>query len=111
MKRTLLSLVGRASSRAIPLLLSGCFLSGCARFGTVQTDSRYDEKGNLSTKITTRASSFTFFESQSQLANWKARQSEATQSAEVGSLTQSASGTNSVAILHSIENILKTAGP
>jgi hypothetical protein len=60
---------------------------GCARFSTVQTDVRYEE-GKPATTITTKASAYTFFQSKSELANWKAQQSEGEQGAEVGSLTQ-----------------------
>jgi len=61
---------------------------GCARFSTTQTDVRYDETGKPLTSITTKAQAYTLFQSKSQLAEWKASQSEGEQGAEVGGLTQ-----------------------
>jgi hypothetical protein len=85
--------------------------SGCARFTTVQEERRFGDDGKLSGVITTRAASFTFFDSKSALANFKATQSAQTQSATVGSLNQETSGTNTVAVLEGIEKILKASNP
>jgi hypothetical protein len=80
-----------------------CFiLTGCARFTTVQTDERINEKTGEKTKITTRASSSTFFDSKSNLAKWKATQNEKSQGAEVGGLSQEASGSNVVSLAEAI---------
>lgn len=76
--------------------------SGCAYFGTVQTESRNDE----TTTITTRAKAYTLFSSKSDLARWKAVQSEKSQSAEVGGLSQQG-GTNIIGALNAIAEILK----
>lgn len=76
---------------------------GCARFSTIQTDTRYDEAGNKATTITTKAQAWTFFQADSKLANWKAEQSEGSQGAEVGNLEQSSSGTN---ITQTIKEVL-----
>jgi hypothetical protein len=71
--------------------------SGCASFKTKQEDTSYDaETGNKVRKITTFAKSSTLFDSKSQLANFKATQTDKTQSASVGSLSQEANTTNVV---------------
>ena len=86
-------------------------LCGCARFTTTQEELRYDDKGKIAGRITTRAGSFTFFDSKSALANFRATQSEKTQSAQVGSLNQQAYGTNAVAVLEGVEKILRSSQP
>jgi len=86
--------------------------TGCARFSTNQIERRYDpDSGKLTAEISTRASSGTFFESKSTLAKWKAVQSEKSQSAEVGGLSQESSGTNVVNALTGIAEILKLVRP
>jgi hypothetical protein len=84
---------------------------GCARFSTKQTDTRYDDKGKPSTSITTKAAAWTFWESKSTLANFKATQTEKSQGASVGSLNQEGGGpgTNVVALLQSVVDVVKTA--
>lgn len=78
-------------------LLSFLLLTGCARFSTTQTDKSYiDAQGNEIREITTKATSTTFFESHSALANFKALQTDKSQQASVGSLNQSATATNLV---------------
>lgn len=89
------------------VLLTG----GCSTFKTVQSDSReeYDPTtGKLVSKnvITTKAGSRTLWDSDSQLANWKATQTEKTQGAEVGALVQKSTATNSVEALKAIDSIL-----
>jgi len=79
-------------------------LVGCARFGTVQKDIRY-ENGQIAGEITTKASAYTLFSAKSDLARWKATQSEKSQGAEVGNLSQQG-GTNAVAVLDSIARIV-----
>lgn len=81
-------------------------LTGCARFNTKQTDQSFTEDGKPLRAITTRASSSTLFTSKSQLANFKAQQTDKTQSAAVGSLSQESSGTNTVEALRAIDSIL-----
>lgn len=93
--------------KLLPFIL--LILSGCASFTTIQTDERTNEKTGEKTKITTRAASWTFFDSKSTLAKWKATQSEKSQGAEVGGLAQETSGTNAVAVLEGIEKVLKAA--
>jgi hypothetical protein len=87
------------------LLLTTLVCTGCASFNTTQTDERQLPDGSY-TKITTRASSRTLFTSKSDLANFKASQTEGQQSATVGSLGQSSSGTNVVNALNAIDSIL-----
>ncbi len=66
-------------------------LVGCARFGTTQKDITYDPAtGNKIREITTKASAETLAASKSELAKWKASQSDQKQGAEVGGLTQQA---------------------
>lgn len=83
-------------------------LSGCARFVTTQTDERTNEKTGEKTKISTKAKATTFWDSKSALANFKAAQTEKSQSASVGSLVQESSGTNTVKALEHIDSILKS---
>jgi len=80
--------------------------AGCARFSTKQTDIRY-EAGSPATAITTKASAWTFFSAKSNLQNFKAKQTEATQSADVGSLAQEADATNIVAALEAMVELAK----
>ena len=81
------------------LLPAGLVLTGCAHFTTTQTDIRYDENGKIATAVTTRATASTLFEAESALANFKATQTDKTQSASVGQLNQSSSATNSITAL------------
>jgi hypothetical protein len=69
------------------LLLS--LLPSCARFSTKQTDVSSTAKCGVTTRtITTKATAYTLFTSKSQLTNWKAQQSDKTQGASVGLLSQ-----------------------
>lgn len=79
---------------------------GCAQFGTIQIDERSNEKTGENTKITTKASSRTFFSSKSELTKWKATQTEKSQGAEVGGLSQQGA-TNAVGALKAVAEILK----
>lgn len=77
-------------------------LAGCSSFSTLQTDTRTNETTGETTTVTTRARSYTFFDSKSSLAKWKAAQTEKSQGAEVGGLTQDSSGTNVAKLVESI---------
>lgn len=81
-------------------------LTGCSTFTTDQIDRRYD-KGELSTEIRTKARSRTFFDSDSALTNFEAKQTEKTQGATVGALNQASSATNTVEALQAIDSILE----
>ena len=76
-------------------------LVGCSSFRTVQIDERTDPNGEK-TKITTKASSRTFFDSKSNLAKWKATQTERSQGAEVGNLSQESHGTNVASLVEAV---------
>jgi len=66
----------------------------------VQTDRSYlDCQGNEVREIETRVKATTFFESRSALAQFKAIQTDRSQSASVGSLTQEATATNLVELV------------
>ena len=91
--------------RTLTVIAALALTVGCARFTTKQTDIRY-EAGNPATAITTKASAWTFFSAKSNLQNFKAKQSESAQSADVGSLAQEASGTN---VVHALEAMVELA--
>ena len=80
-------------------------LAGCAQFKTTQIDERKAPDGQI-TKVSTTVSASTLFTSKSQLANFKASQTERQQGASVGSLTQESSGTNAVRALEALDSIL-----
>ena len=84
-------------------LLAIVILCGCAHFTTKQQEVRNDTQ----TQITTKATAWTFFDSKSQLSNFEAKQSAATQSAKVGSLTQESQGTNAAATVNALAELLK----
>lgn len=83
---------------------------GCSHFSTKQTDiSTTDENGTTTRTITTTASANTFFDGRSSLASFKATQTDKTQGASVGSLSQETSGTNAVNVLKIIVEGATTA--
>lgn len=90
----------------LPLLLCLALLPivGCARFGTKQTDYSYDPTtGQLIRAITTKAASYTCFESKSKLATWQASQTDKSQTAKVGDLTQEGGpGTNTTKLAEAV---------
>lgn len=103
------TLAAKINRNAAPLLLlcAGLALAtGCAMFQTTQKDQRY-EGGKKTGKITTRATAFTFWESKSALANFKASQTEKTQGASVGSLNQEGGGTNTAATVSALAELLR----
>lgn len=73
-------------------------LPGCARFSTRQTDISYNENGQKTRQITTTAKAGTLFEAKSELAQFKANQTDKTQSASVGQLSQDSQGSSSNAV-------------
>lgn len=89
------------------ITITALCLTGCAQFTTTQTDVSY-EKGQPLRTITTKASATTVFESKSALANFKASQTDKTQSATVGSLNQESGGTNTAATVQAVTELLKT---
>lgn len=69
---------------------------GCSRFSTQQKDESYDSEGRPMRAISTKASAYTFFSGKSALTQFKASQTDKTQGATVGNLTQDGGQTNQV---------------
>lgn len=85
--------------------------TGCARFGTVQQDISYDPKtGNPIRKITTKVASSTFYDSKSALANSKVSQTDKSQSANLGSLSQDSTN-NTATTIKALADFLNAAKP
>lgn len=98
MKRLLQFITVAALLAAVALLGPGC-----ATFTTQQTDISYDpETGKPIRTVSTRATARTFFEAKSSLASFKATQTDKTQSATVGSLSQEATGSNAVNVVQAV---------
>lgn len=93
------------------MLLVVVLIAGCARFTTTQKDIRYDDAGEVAGMIVTRATCTTFMNSRSALANFKATQTEKTQSASVGSLAQESTATNVVSALNALARIAEAVRP
>jgi predicted negative regulator of RcsB-dependent stress response len=86
-------------------VLAVSVMAGCARFKTTQVDERKNPNGE-STTISTHVSASTLWTSRSQLANFKASQTEKSQGASVGSLSQESSGTNTVRVIEALRDII-----
>lgn len=84
------------------LILLSVLLTGCAHFTTTQTDVTYDATQKPTRSVTTRATAYTFFEGTSKLANFKAVQTDKSQTASVGDLSQQTSATNTATALGEI---------
>lgn len=97
--------------KKLSLLSLLLLLTGCASFVTEQTDISYtDENGNEVRYIRTAVKAATRLESHSQLANFKATQTDKTQSANVGTLNQDTNPTNMVKIVEAaVEGAVKAA--
>lgn len=91
------------------LIAAALLATGCASFSTKQRDIRTLPDGS-STEITTTAKSSTLFSAKSNLTKWQARQTEGTQGAEVGGLSQQG-GTNTVEALKALDSILGKIRP
>lgn len=90
-------------SLTLSVLVAALVASGCSTFVTRQTDASFDATTGAPTRqITTTAKARTFWDSRSALANFKATQTDKTQSATVGGLNQESSGTNAVNLVESI---------
>lgn len=81
-------------------------LTGCSRFSTSQSDTSY-EQGKPSRTITTRVTAHTFFDARSELSKFSASQTDKTQGAKVGSLSQTSSGTNAIEVLKQMTELAK----
>lgn len=83
-------------------------LSGCASFRTSQTDKsevreKIGETNRVTLReITTRASGRTFFEAKSALTEFKALQTDKTQSATVGKLANESTATNVAPVIEAV---------
>ena len=97
-------------------LAAGLCLAGCARFTTTQTDLSYDDTGKPQRQVTTTVKATAFFAASSDLAKFKALQTDKTQSAAVGALNQRSDATNVVdlverAIGAAVTASIKAAAP
>ena len=95
------------------LLLAALALCSCATFSTTQIDDRdkiTETNGTIheKTRITTRAAGATYWASKSSLAKWKAAQTEKSQGAEVGGLSQSSDAAES---LKAVVDLIKLLRP
>ena len=80
-------------------------VTGCATYTTTQRDISPERT------IETRVRVSTFWDSQSQLANSKATQTDKSQSASLGSLAQESSSTNTLGQLKAVVQILELLRP
>ena len=83
--------------------------AGCAQFNTKQTDISYDDQGKPARAITTKVTAYTLFDANSTLVKSKALNTDKSQSAELGGLNQSATGTNVVEALRLAASIAASA--
>jgi len=86
--------------KLLTILTLAALLAGCATYTTRQTDISPDRS------ITTEVSVRTFWDSDSQLANSAATQTDKSQSAKLGTLNQTSTSTN---ITEQLEILLKLA--
>ena len=97
------------------LVLAMSLLAGCARFSTTQIDRYYNSTNKYPSRvIKTRAGAYTLWASESALANWKAAQTDKSQTASVGTILQQSDVLNSnvVQIIKSaVDAYLKSAIP
>jgi hypothetical protein len=94
--------------KTLALIITCCSFVGCAQFGTYQVDNSYDPKtGKLLRSIKTKVAASTFYDAKSELAKFSASQTDKTQGAKVGSLNNSSSGTNAIAVLDRLVEITK----
>ena len=84
----------------IILSLAAALLTGCATYTTKQSD--VSPERSITTEVTVR----TFWDSNSQLANSAATQTDKSQSAKLGTLNQTSTSTN---VTEQLEILLKLA--
>ena len=82
---------------------------GCAHFSTQQSDISYDDQGKPARAIETTVTAFTLFDANSALATSKAVNTDKSQSAILGGLNQSSTGTNVVEALKLAAQIAASA--
>ncbi len=83
---------------------SSLVFSGCASFKTIQTESVGKDGSKL---VVTRVAARTLFDAKSDLAKFKAFQSDKTQSATVGALGQETTGTNAILMMDRFVELAK----
>ena len=83
--------------------------AGCAQFSTQQTDTSYGTNGLPIRAITTKVFVTDFLDSNSTLTKSKTINTDKSQSAELGGLNQSATGTNVVEALRLAASIAASA--
>lgn len=88
-------------------LIVATSLTGCASFSTNQVDERTNETTGEKTKVSTKVTVRTFFDAKSQLANSKATQTEKSQGASLGAISNESSGTNAVNVLNAVGSLLQ----
>ena len=85
-------------------------LTGCAALNTTQTNVTYSTNGVPQSSVTTKASAFSLFDSNNQVLKYHASQNTTNgQSVYVGGLDQSSSGTNAVAVLQLVTQLVGAA--
>ena len=89
----------------IPFIACVLLSAGCATYTTTQKD--ISPERTIETTVSVR----TFWDSQSALANSKATQTDKSQSASLGSLSQESSSTNLLGELQQVALILKLLRP
>lgn len=95
--------LGKAHLSALFLLLGLSFFAGCAQFVTTQKDISYEAKtGQKTREIITQAKARTLLDAKSELAKFKASQTDKTQSASVGSLSQESGATNLTSLVEAV---------
>ena len=77
-------------------------LTGCAHISSTQTSRTFDTNGKIQSEKTTHAFAISFFDSNDAIAKYHADQTGTNQSTYVGGLTESATGTNAVALGQSL---------
>jgi len=87
------------------LALFAC--AGCARCSKVQAGESY-QYGKIARQITTHATATTCVASKTALAQWKASQTDKTQGASVGALSQESAGAETI---KAVTELLKAAKP
>ena len=96
------------TSLPILSLVAALTVSGCARFRTIQKDISTQPDGVTRT-IETRASATTFAASKQALAQWKASQTDKTQGASVGSVSQESDATSLLSALITLGKVAAAA--
>lgn len=92
--------------KTIAIAIASVLLAGCAHLSNSQEDTSYNDAGKPVRTIKSHQGATALFDSNSQIVKFRATNTDKTQSSSVGSVDQSASSTNAVALLHEVDNIL-----